>query len=122
METKQDIKTGKTTAVVSTAPIRVKRETRKRIATELAKLNKKDYGRRIRPDDLINLALSLVTQAHRDQLQDESLSNADRLDRQWKEYAKKHGAISMDLFLGLLMKGEVAASPSVNASTNAAEK
>ena len=110
METKPEVKSNKSKIVVSTTPIRVKRETRKRIAAELARMNKKDFGRKIRPDDLINLALALVTQAHRDQLQSSSLSNADRLEQKYREYVKANPGTTKEQFLGALLDGTVSTS------------
>lgn len=105
METKQEVKATKSNPQSLTSPIRVKRETRKRILAELAKLNKKDFGRRIRMDDLISLALSLITSEHRQQLQDASLSNADKMERMFREYAKANPGVSRDQFIGTLLTG-----------------
>lgn len=107
METKQDSKPAKMKAAnASTIPIRVKRETRKKILQELAKANKKDFGRKVRADDLIALALSFVRAEHIEQLQESTLSNADRLDQRYKEFVAKHGHVSKDVFLGKLLSGE----------------
>lgn len=109
METKQESKTFKSkNQTTSTTPIRVKRETRKKILQELAKANKKDFGRKVRADDLIALALSFVRAEHIEQLQDATLSNADRLDRRYREFVAQHGHISKDVFLGKLLSGSLA--------------
>jgi hypothetical protein len=85
------------------ASLRVKAETRKRIVAELAKVNRKSFGRKIRVDQLLNMLLSLVDAGHIQKLQDESLSNSDRLEIKYREHVKKHGAVSKDEFLGLLI-------------------
>lgn len=113
METKQDNKVSKVkNQTASTMPIRVKRETRKKILQELAKANKKDFGRKVRADDLIALALSFVRAEHIEQLQDATLSNADRLERRYKEFVAKHGNVSKDIFLGKLLAGNLAGNES----------
>lgn len=104
------------TVIVSTVGLRVKRETKKKALSDLAKINKKDFGRNIRVDELIALALSLVEPKHVRELQERSLSNADRLERQFQDYIKVHGSISKDAFLGKLLAGEV---PSVSAPNTA---
>lgn len=104
METKQDSKnTKQKPAAGSTAPIRVKRETRKKILLELAKANKKDFGRKLRAEDLIAFALTLIRPEHVAQLQETTLSNADRLEQQYREFVAKHGSISKDAYLGKLL-------------------
>lgn len=104
METKQDSKAAKSKpANISTTPIRVKRETRKKILLELAKANKKDFGRKLRAEDLIAFALTLIRPEHVAQLQETTLSNADRLEQQYREFVAKHGSISKDAYLGKLL-------------------
>lgn len=121
METKQDAKPLKSKAPqVSTVPVRVKRETKKRLLTELAKVNKKTFGKKVHLDDLVALLLGLLTEQHVMQLQETSLSNADRLEIAYNAYVKAHGAITKDAFLGKLMGGEIAApgtAPSTRSST-----
>jgi hypothetical protein len=94
----------KTTA----ASLRVKPETRKRVLVELAKINKKTFGRRVRVDQLLNVLLTLIKPEHIQKLQDESLSNADRLEMMYREHIKRHGNVSKDEFLGQLIGGNPA--------------
>lgn len=111
-----------TAAAVTTAPVRVSKETRKRILAELARLNKKDFGRAVKPDELIALALTLIEQKHHAQLQEATLSNADRLQLRYLAYVKEHGSISKDAFLGKLMEGGSAAGTTSNPPIQATEK
>jgi hypothetical protein len=83
--------------------LRVKRETKRRIQAELAKLNKKDFGKRVRCDELIGTALSLLTDQHLKAMQEGSMTNADRLEIQYRDYVKKHGATTKDDFLGKIL-------------------
>ena len=92
--------------------LRVKRETKKRIQAELAKVNKKDFGKKIRCDELIGVAFSLLTDQHLKALQEGSMSNADRLEIQYRDFVKKHGATSKDEFLGIILNGNMPADSS----------
>ena len=103
-ESKKPVASKKVTA----SNLRVKAETRKRILNELAKVNKKSFGRTVRPDHLLNLLLNLLKPEHIQKLQDESLSNADRLEIKFREHQKVHGVISKDEFLGRLLASETA--------------
>jgi hypothetical protein len=94
------------TGLISTVGLRVKRETKRRVLSELAKANKKEFGRKVRTDELISLALSLLESRHISELQERSLTNADKLQRQYNEYVKKNGAISKDAYIGRLLAGE----------------
>ncbi len=101
--------------------LRVKRETKKRIQAELAKVNKKDFGKKVRCDELIGTALSLLTDQHLRALQDGSMTNADRLEIQYRDYVKKHGATTKDDFLGHILAGNGAVNggkSSVSSSPN----
>ena len=92
--------------------IRVRKETRKRVLADLAKVNKKDFGKRVHADEYLSLALGLVTQEHIKQLQSSSLSNGDRLEMAYREYVSKNGQISKDDYLGKRLAGEIAATNS----------
>lgn len=89
-----------------TVGLRVKRETKKRIQTELAKINKKDFGKKVRCDEVIGIALSLLTDRHIKELQDGSMTNADRLELRYREHVRKHGPTTKDAFLGALLASE----------------
>ena len=106
MDTIQTEKKAKSSKPLSHAAIRVKKETRKRLLSDLAKVNKKDFGRRVRADEYLSVALSLVSSEHVRALQESSLSNADRLSREHQEYVAKNGAISKDEYLGKRLRGE----------------
>lgn len=71
------------------------------------KANRKSHGRKIRDNDLIALGLSLIEAKHIEILQDQSLSEKDRLSLAHEEYQKAHGKITLDHFIGKLLRGEV---------------
>lgn len=95
----------------SYASLRIRRETKRQIAASLDAINKKDFGRRVRAEDYLALALSLITPQHLEQLHEASLSNADRLERDFRAFVAEHGPISRDEYLGKRLNGEAGASP-----------
>ena len=100
----------KSKAKVSTAGIRVRHETKKRVLQEVAKANKKDFGKRVRVEDLVALAIGLLEPKHVAELQEKSLSHADRLEQQYRAYNLKNGPISKDAYLGMRLSGEISVS------------
>lgn len=90
--------------------LRVRREIRRQLSDYLDAANKKDFGRRVRADEILSLALSLITPQHLQQLQEAALSNSDRLERDFRAYTAEHGAISRDEYLGKRLNGEIVAS------------
>jgi len=109
------------TAVTQTVGLRVKRETKKRIQAELARINKKDFGRKVRCDELIGTALSLLTERHITELQGGSMTNADRLEQKFREYVKAKPGMSKDQFLGKLLSGVAGSQPAQTRSSGASE-
>ena len=95
---------------ITTTPIRVKHQTRRKIINELARINKKDFGRKITADDLIALALGLIGDEHVHSLQQSTLSNNDRFEVAFRAHIKEHGAITKDEYLGKIMTGELQSS------------
>ncbi len=104
MEQVSSVKSSKVkSTTISTVPLRVKRDTKRRVLAELAKVNKKAIGRKVRVDSLILHAISLLTDADILAVQDNSLSNADRLELQFRDYQKVNPGASKDHFLGHLL-------------------
>lgn len=116
MENQNAQKSAKKTAPASS--LRVKPETRKRFLSELAKANKKSYGRKVRADQLLSLLLTFIRPEHIQQLQQGSLSNSDRLEMRYREHVKKFGPTSKDEFLGLLLTEKSSKSESENAAVS----
>ncbi len=100
----------------SAANIRVRPETRKALLAELAKVNKKSFGRKVRVEHLLRLLLTLIKPEHIQKLQGESLSNSDRIEMRYREHTKKFGAVSKDEFLGLLLQLDAEKTSSENAA------
>lgn len=81
----------------------------KLLSTLKEKANKKDFGRKIREREILTVALKLVSDQHLRELQEQSYTEKDRLHLAHEEYIKKNGRITLDQFIGLLIRGEVSA-------------
>ena len=71
------------------------------------KTNKKVFGRKVRDSEIIAIALKQITSEHIRFLQEETYSQKDRLALAHEEYQKDHGKLSLDQFIGKLLKGEL---------------
>ncbi len=87
--------------------LRLKKDLKKRILSDLAKINKKDFGRKVKLGEYLDLLMNLLTPDHVTRLQEGSLSNADRLERDYRNYVTEHGLISKDDYLGKRLGGEL---------------
>tara|TARA_Y100000590_G_C15627280_1_gene979850 strand:+ start:262 stop:633 length:372 start_codon:yes stop_codon:yes gene_type:complete len=83
--------------------IRVRKATAKKIKEFIKELNKKDFGAKIVIDDLIKKLLTFVNQDVLFEIQEESLSNEDKLERTYQQYKKENPDVSKDEFLGILI-------------------
>lgn len=96
------VKTEKTSVLKKLDP-----ETGKALKLLKDKINKKGYGRSIRDTEIIALSLSLVGADHVQKLQESTLSEKDRLHIAHENYVKEHGKITLDQFIGLLIRGQI---------------
>ncbi|MGE4234144.1 MAG: hypothetical protein AB7F43_12520 [Bacteriovoracia bacterium] len=112
-EKKELDRKAKTARPSNRALLAVKKDTKRRVLQELAKINKKNFGKRVHTDELISMALGLIQPEHVIRLQEESLSNADRLEQEYQRFAKDHEDMTKDEFLGKLLRGEVISSKTV---------
>jgi hypothetical protein len=87
--------------------MRLNKEAYRKIQHELANLNKKAWGKTITPDQFVTLAITLIQDIHRKQLQDDSLSNKDRLEQKYSEYCRSVSRVTRDEFVGLLLSGQI---------------
>lgn len=69
--------------------------------------NKKEYGRKVLEKEILSLAVRLVTDEHLKELQALTYSEQDRLQIAHEEYQKSNGKITLDQFIGKLLKGEI---------------
>lgn len=72
----------------------------------MAAANKKKFGRKIKVDQIVSLALDLLTEEHIAVVQDQSLTNEDRKESLRQRHIEQCGPISKDDFLGLLLSPE----------------
>ena len=82
-------------------------ETAKLLQSLKDKANKKNYGRKIRDSEILAKALTLVDHSHLNELQQETLSEKDRLHMAHENFQKSNGKITLDQFIGKLLKGEI---------------
>ncbi len=87
--------------------VRVLYSTQNKLSSLLSEVNKKDFGKRVKANELIELALGLIKDDHIKELQNKSLSNSDLLDMKFDEHVKKFGPISKDEYIGILLKGQL---------------
>jgi len=107
----------------NTVPIRVHKDIARAIRRELAKLNKKDFGRRISFSDYVAKAISKLTDDDKRELQEASLSNADKLELLFRQQTKTGDTqFSKEQFLGRLLADFTASVTQVNQPSNEAEK
>ncbi len=90
----------------NSSAIRVAIDTRKKLLLELAKINKKQFGKRVKIDALLLRLLPKLTAADIVELQEASLTGRDRMEQSYRAHCAKHGAITMDEYLAHLLKAE----------------
>lgn len=84
--------------------------TAKALSQLAERANKKDFGRKVRDSDILAMAVTLVEDEHLKELQEQSFTEKDHLSMAHQEYQKRHGKISLDQFIGKLLKGEISPS------------
>ncbi len=84
--------------------IKISKEVKKKLNSLLIKINKKDFGKRVRSEKVILLALQQIDEEHIKELQNSALTNADKLEIKYREYVSRNGSISKDEFLGKLLE------------------
>lgn len=107
METSEAKKIAKpATKKSNSAAIRVSIETRKKLLAEIAKINKKQYGKRVKLEALLLKLLLKLTAQDVAELQEASLTGKDRVEQSYRAHCSKFGQISKDDYLVLLLKSE----------------
>ncbi len=88
------------------ASVRVRQGAKERAALLLLAANKKKLGRKVKFEDLFELALGLVTDEHIKLLQERSLTHEDKKELLRQRYIELRGQISKDSFTGFLMSAD----------------
>jgi hypothetical protein len=86
---------------------KVSGDTLKAIRQISDKANKKQFGRRVLDSEILSLAVSLVTDKEIKLLQEATYSEKDRLHIAHSEYVSANGKITLDDFIGKLLRGEI---------------
>ncbi|MFZ3231737.1 MAG: hypothetical protein WA160_16130 [Pseudobdellovibrio sp.] len=71
------------------------------------KVNKKAFGRKVKDSEIIAAGIKLLGPDQLKDLQQQTYSEKDRLSMAHEEFQKQNGKISLDQFIGKLLKGEV---------------
>lgn len=83
-----------------------------RLLTQLKeKANKKPFGRKIRESEILRVAVGLVEMPHLKDLQEATYSEQDRLKLAHEDYQKAHGKVSLNDFIGQLLKKHSSQAP-----------
>ncbi len=82
-------------------------ESAKLLAAIKDKINKKSAGRKIKDSEIIGLALKQLNTEHIKTLQQMTYQEKDLLQLAHEDYVQVHGRISLNQYLGLLIRGEI---------------
>jgi len=99
MEQKETAKKKSSTKVKSqSGTIRLSKDTIKKIASDLAKINKKELGRKVKAEAYMVEAISGMNEAKIEKLRQNSLTPADKTRVLYQTYCKNHGQITFEEF------------------------
>lgn len=70
------------------------------------KANRKSFGRKVKDNEIITLALSQITASHLETLQQQTLTAKDRLQQAFEGFQKSNGKATMDEFIAKLLMVE----------------
>ena len=84
------------TSLTNTVPIRLSKSTSKTLRTIVNKCNKKSLGRKVKSEDVVSLALSLITDKEIEQIKTGSYSSQDHFEIKYKKYCENNGSITKD--------------------------
>jgi len=82
-------------------------DTRRRVIEAVEMINKKEYGRRLRIDELIAALVPYINPELVKSLQEATLSPMDRLERDHRSYVGEHGPISLNDYHDKRLSGEI---------------
>ncbi|RYZ76574.1 MAG: hypothetical protein EOP05_04630 [Proteobacteria bacterium] len=82
-------------------------ETAKLLNQIKEKANKKSFGRKVKDSEIIRAAIKLIGASEINQLQEATYSEQDRLRIVHENYQRQNGKVSLDQFIGKLMRGEI---------------
>lgn len=86
--------------------LRVSYQIKESIELTLEKINLKPYGKKVKSETLIAKLLNKITEKDISELQENSLTGVNRLEKSYDEYCEKFGRISKDNYYLLLLKSK----------------
>lgn len=87
----------------NTIPIRIHKSTSRQLKSLLQICNRKSYGKRVKPDDIIAKALTLIGESHIEEIQKATYTSEDQLEIEYKKYCSANGPTSKDQFLKIIL-------------------
>ncbi|MBX9766097.1 MAG: hypothetical protein K2X47_02405 [Bdellovibrionales bacterium] len=103
---KEKVNQSKLRSVAKSASVRIRASAKEKASFLLQTANKKNLGRKIKFEDLFELALGLVTDKDIKLLQERSLTHEDRKELLRQRYIELRGPISKDNFVGFLLSAD----------------
>lgn len=107
METAQNIKEQPKQQKSKPILKKIDAATAKSLSTIRERVNKKSFGRKIKEREILALAVRQISDSHIKEMQESTLTQQDRLHLAHEEYVKANGRITLDDFIGRLMRGEI---------------
>jgi hypothetical protein len=104
---KENTKSVSTSTKLRSAPVRLHASTKEKIDSLLDRANNKSFGRKVKVNDIIDMSIDLISDRHLKSLQENSLSNGDRLEMLLKSVSDANPSMSKDELIGLLLQGEL---------------
>ncbi len=86
---------------------KVDQKTAERLIELKGRINSKGLGRKISEMEIISFAMDLIEDRHLSELQERTYTEQDRLRLAHEEYKKSNGEITLDQFIGVLLKSQL---------------
>jgi len=86
--------------IETTIPIRISKQTKKILDILVKKSNSKKFGRVLKADDLVLIGLKKISDGEISKLQENSISNKDRMEMAFSKYKKSHQSVTVMNFWG----------------------
>ena len=94
-------------AVAKTASIPVSGDTRRRVIEAVERINKKERGRKIKPDEVVAALIDHLDTELEKKIQRASYSPLDIMEMGHEEYVAAHGSIPYNVFLVRVVNGSI---------------
>ena len=91
----------------NTIPIRITKVTARQLKAIVGKCNRKAHGKKVKIDAVIQKSLSLLQDAHLEEIKTATYSSQDHLEIEFKKYCQTNGQITKDQFLAILLANAI---------------